>query len=123
MEMVLIDVAVLAWLQLGLIQQQYSGVWVTDGGISFERGIFWEKRLSAAQRRFERAIVSLARVRKLIKPKALPMNGIVSRDEQGNLVFNQTMRMNIAHIFEGRTVEEANALTSRGVLPKSWERK
>src|SRR5262249_46567451 len=65
----LIDVAVFAWLRLSLIEQQYTSMYGSREGISLAQGVFWEKRLSAAHKRFEAACVNLARVRKLLRPK------------------------------------------------------
>jgi len=67
MERAMIDHVVLCWLRLGVMQQQYSRV--TSDGITLTMGLFWEKRLSSAQKRFDDACVSLARVRKLNRPK------------------------------------------------------
>jgi len=68
LEKMLVEAAVLAWLRLGIVEQEYSNALYCDNGYSFERGAFWEKRLSAAHKRFASAVVNLARVRKLLRP-------------------------------------------------------
>ncbi|MBL8191832.1 MAG: hypothetical protein JNK38_27720 [Acidobacteria bacterium] len=62
-----VDVAVLAWLRLGMIEQQYTNQF--SGSITLTAGIFWEKRLTAAHKRFVNACANLAKVRKLQRPK------------------------------------------------------
>ena len=61
----------LCWLRLQLIEQQYSGV--QAGNMTLPQGDYWERRLSAAQRRYLRAVETLARVRRLRVP-ALQVN-------------------------------------------------
>lgn len=70
LEEMLIDVAVLAWLRLSIIEQEYTSVYHSEsGGTTLPKGIFWEKRLNAAHKRFLKATMNLARVRKLLRPK------------------------------------------------------
>lgn len=69
LEKMLIDVAVFAWLRLSVIEQGYTAIYGEPGGTTLTKGIFWEKRLNAAHKRFERACTNLARVRKLLRPK------------------------------------------------------
>ena len=63
LEKLLIQQAALCWLKLNLVELSYSGTMAQS--ITLTLGIYWEKRLSAAQRRFTRACETLARVRKL----------------------------------------------------------
>jgi len=63
LEQLLIQHAALCWLKLNLVELSYSGTMAQS--ITSTLGIYWEKRLSAAQRRFTRACETLARVRKL----------------------------------------------------------
>lgn len=63
LEQLLIQQAALCWLKLNLVELSYSGTMAQS--ITLTLGIYWEKRLSAAQRRFTRACETLARVRKL----------------------------------------------------------
>lgn len=67
MEKMLIDAVVLAWLRYTQVERSAASVW--GDSHTLERGAYWDKRLSAAQRRYLRAIETLARVRRL----ALPM--------------------------------------------------
>jgi len=71
LEKPLIEHAALCWVRLQLIEQAYSNV--TAGSISLAVADYWERRLSAAQRRYLRACETLARVRRLRLP-ALQVN-------------------------------------------------
>jgi hypothetical protein len=63
MEQLLISHAALCWLRLGLIEIGYTSI--MSKGSTLTLGSWWEKRLSLAQKRFERACETLERVRKL----------------------------------------------------------
>jgi hypothetical protein len=67
LEQLLIQHVVLCWLRLAHVEYQYTGVTVT-GENTITRVEHWDKRLNVAQRRYLRAIESLARVRKLRVP-------------------------------------------------------
>jgi len=63
LEQLLIQQAALCWLRLTLAELAYSNV--VKGSITLTLGLYTEKRLTMAQRRFTRACETLARVRKL----------------------------------------------------------
>lgn len=63
LERALIQHAAVCWLRLAMIELRYSGV--MRESITLTLGAYWEKRLTAAQKRFNRACESLERVRKL----------------------------------------------------------
>jgi len=63
LEQLLIQQAALCWLKLNLVELSYSCA--MKQSITLTLGVYWEKRLSAAQRRFTKACESLARIRKL----------------------------------------------------------
>jgi hypothetical protein len=67
LERLLVQQAVMAWLHLGYIEYQYSAM-TTETGLTMKRAEYWERRLSAAQRRYLRATETLARVRRLQLP-------------------------------------------------------
>jgi hypothetical protein len=71
LEKTLIEHAALCWLRLQLVEQSYSGVMAESHTLTL--GDYWERRLSAAQRRYLRACETLARVRRLRLP-ALQVN-------------------------------------------------
>jgi len=84
LEQLLIQDAALSWLKLSIVELQYSHV--MKQSITLTLGIFWEKRLSAAQRRFTRACETLARVRKLSRnTPALQFNIATSGGQQVNV--------------------------------------
>ncbi len=63
-ERILIEQVCLNWLRLNLIESLHFTK--TTGSHSSEHGIYWEKRLSGAQRRYLRACESLAKVKRLL---------------------------------------------------------
>ena len=71
LEKALISHVALCWLRLQVIEKQYSGM--QAGSMTLSQGDYWERRLSAAQRRYLRAVETLARVRRLRVP-ALQVN-------------------------------------------------
>lgn len=84
LEQLLIQQAALCWLKLSLVELSYSNV--MKQSITLTLGMFWEKRLSAAQRRFTRACETLARVRKLSRnTPALQVNIATDGGQQVNL--------------------------------------
>lgn len=84
LEKLLIQQAALCWLKLNLVELSYSNTMAQS--ITLTLGIFWEKRLSAAQRRFTRACETLARVRKLSRnTPALQVNIAASGGQQVNV--------------------------------------
>ena len=62
-EKLLISHVALCWLRLNLVEHGYTSN--TSGEHSLTIGIYWEKRLTAAQKRYTRAVESLAKVRAL----------------------------------------------------------
>src|SRR5690606_35622323 len=63
-EKMLIDEIVMRWLRLQTVENQHHHN--TKGNHTLTSGIYWDKRLSSAQRRFTRSIETLAKVRKMI---------------------------------------------------------
>lgn len=64
LERLLIEQAVLCHIRLGMIEHLYSRQ--LSGSYSFDVGAHWEMRLTLAQRRYMKAITTLARVRVLL---------------------------------------------------------
>jgi hypothetical protein len=84
LEKLLIQQAALCWLKLNLVELSYSGTMAQS--ITLTLGLFWEKRLSAAQRRFTRACETLTRVRKLSRnTPALQVNIATDGGQQVNV--------------------------------------
>lgn len=84
LEKLLIQQAALCWLKLNLVELGYSGT--MKQSITLTLGMYWEKRLSAAQKRFTRACETLARVRKLSRnTPALQFNIAANGVQQVNL--------------------------------------
>ena len=65
LEQMLIEQVLLAWLRLNVWEYKYTGM--NEQGMSLPVAEFWEKRVSAAQRRYLRAVETLARVRKITR--------------------------------------------------------
>lgn len=72
LERLLIDQVFLCWLRLHHIELCYSVA--TREGYSVAHVDYWERRLSAAQRRYLRACETLARVRRLLRPRIAQVN-------------------------------------------------
>jgi hypothetical protein len=84
LEQLLIQHAALCWLRLTLAELGYSNV--MKQSITLTLGIYWEKRLSTAQRRFARACETLARVRRLSpNTPALQFNIAAAGGQQVNV--------------------------------------
>ncbi len=66
LERLLIDQIVLCWLRLNHVEFSYTAMLRRDTPLSI--GDYWDRKLSAAQRRYLRACETLARVRKLRLP-------------------------------------------------------
>lgn len=85
LEQLLIQHVALCWLKLNLVELSYSNT--MKQSITLTLGIFWEKRLTAAQRRFTRACETLARVRKLSRnTPALQFNIATDGGQQVNIL-------------------------------------
>jgi len=65
LERLLIDHVVACWLRQQQAEMLYTEKW--KGSLSTEAADFWERRLSAAQRRYLRACETLTRVRRLVR--------------------------------------------------------
>ena len=70
------------WLRLSFVEYTYGRALVT-GTLTLNQGDFWERRLSAAQRRYLRAIETLARVRRMNLP-AMQVNIAAQQVNQVN---------------------------------------
>lgn len=79
LERMLIDHVALCWLRLQCVEQRYAGM--TSQSIGIPQADYWERRLSAVQRRYLRAVESLARVRRL----RLPTMQVNIADKQVNI--------------------------------------
>jgi hypothetical protein len=84
LEQLLIQHAALCWLKLTLVELSYSNV--MKQSITLTLGMYWEKRLTAAERRFTRTCETLTRVRKLSRnTPALQVNIATEGGRQVNL--------------------------------------
>lgn len=63
LEKLLIEQIILCWLRVHMVEFEHRSN--TTGSHSMKEGLYWDKRLSGAQRRFTRAVETLARVRKM----------------------------------------------------------
>ncbi len=67
LEMAIIRQIVGCWLRLSIVEYQL-GSGTAKNAFNMTQGAYWEKRVSTAQRRYLRAIETLARVRRLRLP-------------------------------------------------------
>lgn len=72
LEKMLIDHVTLCWLRLSIVELKHVNN--TRGSTDIPQADFWDRALSAAQRRYLRAVESLARVWRLLSPNALQVN-------------------------------------------------
>ena len=108
LEQLLIQHAALCWLKLNLLELSYSNA--MKQSITLTLGIYLEKRLSAAQKRFTRACETLARVRKLSRnTPALQFNIAANGGQQINLAPWQVCSEDM---FRGSLVIQLKALGS-----------
>jgi len=63
LEQMLISHACLCWLRLACMEMRYTAAFSDSIGLA--QGLFYEKRLTAAQRRFTKAVESLSKVRQM----------------------------------------------------------
>ena len=82
LERLIIGQIVGCWLRLSFVEYTYGRALVT-GTLTLNQGDFWERRLSAAQRRYLRAIETLARVRRMNLP-AMQVNIAAQQVNQVN---------------------------------------
>lgn len=71
-EEMLIRHVVLSWLRLAAAEREYQQN--LSGSHTHAAGLYWEKRLTSAQKRYLKACESLARVRKLLRPAGPQVN-------------------------------------------------
>lgn len=84
LEQLLIQQAALCWLKLNLVELNYSSV--MKQSITLTLGMYWEKRLTAAQKRFTRACETLTRIRKWSRnTPALQVNIATDGGQQVNV--------------------------------------
>ena len=89
-ERILIEQVCLNWLRLNLLESIHFTK--TTGNHSSEHGIYWEKRLSGAQRRYLRAGESLAKVRKLLAEAELKEQQARNKRSKSAAVANQLLK-------------------------------
>lgn len=84
LERLLIQQVTLCWPNLNLAEYRLTNV--MKQSISFACGLYWEKRLTAAQKRFTRACETLARIKKLSRnTPALQFNIATDGGQQVNV--------------------------------------
>ena len=84
LERLLIQQVTLCWLNLNLIEYRHTNI--MKQSITLNLGMYWEKRLTMAQRRFTRACDSLARVRRLSPRIPVQVNIAAEGGQQVNVV-------------------------------------
>jgi len=88
LEKLLIEAVVIAWVGYTDTERRASSVWSDSHTLT--SGEYWNKRVSAAQRRYLRAIETLARVRRLGLP-AVQINIGAQQVNQVNAMPSQTI--------------------------------
>ncbi len=83
LEQMLIENVLLSWLRLYFWEYQFTELDLGEG-MTLKKAAFWDKRISAAQRRYLRAIETLARVRKITR-QTLQINIAETGSQQLNV--------------------------------------
>jgi len=83
LERLLIQQVTLCWLNLNLVEYRHTNI--MKQSITLALGLYWEKRLTMAQRRFTRACESLARVRRLSRRIPIQVNIAAHGGQQINV--------------------------------------
>lgn len=83
-EKMLIDQVILCYLRLNYFEMIYTGKF--EKSHSLDLGIYWEKRLNAAQKRFLNACEALSKVRKLISDAELKEAQAKTKRSQSTLI-------------------------------------
>lgn len=83
LEKLLIQHITLCWLNLNGIEFKHSNL--MKQSITLTLGVYWDKRLTEAQKRFTRACESLARVRRLSRRIPIQVNIAAQGGQQINL--------------------------------------
>ena len=90
MEKILIEQVCLNWLRLNILEELHHTK--TTGSHSSEHGIYWDKRLNSAQRRYLRACESLAKVRKLLAEAELKEQQARNKRSKSAAVDNKLLK-------------------------------
>jgi hypothetical protein len=88
-ERLLIDQVVLSYLHLNMVEYQH-GPLMGGSNASMATIEFWERRLDSTQRRYLRAVESLARVRRLLKLPGAQVNINMPGGQQVNVAGDVT---------------------------------
>lgn len=83
LEQLLIQQVTLCWLNLNSVEFKHSNI--MKQSITLTLGVYWDKRLTEAQKRFTRACESLARVRRLSRRIPFQVNIAAQGGQQINL--------------------------------------
>ena len=83
LERLLIQQVTLCWLNLNVTECRHSAI--TGQSVMLPVALYWEHRLTAAQRRFTRACESLARVRRLSRRIPVQVNIATQGGQQVNV--------------------------------------
>lgn len=75
----LIEHVCLCWLRLHVTELRYEQN--MQDSLTLSQGEYWEKKLSANQRRYLRAVETLAKVRKLMQPAATPLTMMLVKQQ------------------------------------------
>jgi len=84
LEKLLIEQVALCWLRMYLTEMRYTNMMKEQ--VTLAQATQWEKRLTATQGMYLRAMEALARVRRLVKPSPVQVNIATQGGQQINQV-------------------------------------
>lgn len=90
LERILIEQVCMNWLRLNYMESIHLSK--TNESHSHDTGIYWEKRLSGAQKRYLRACESLAKVRKLLAEAELKKQQAKNKRGKSTLIANKLLK-------------------------------
>lgn len=89
-EKILIEQICLNWLRLNFVEIVHREK--TAAGVTIDWGIYWDKVLDSAQKRYLRACESLAKVRKLLAEANLREQQAKTKRSQSTLIAQQVLK-------------------------------
>lgn len=89
-EKILIEQVCLNWLRLNVLEELHQTK--TSASHNAETGLYWDKRLNSAQRRYLRACESLAKVRKLLAEAELREQQVRNKQSTSTLIAQQILK-------------------------------
>lgn len=116
LERLLIDQVTLCWLTYEITRTVYTFL-AFDGRKEPEHGAYWEKRMASVELRYQRAIESLARTRKLVRSTKLVQINFAQQQIVNNAMESATSSVEPSELARAAS-STCSSTSSRGLLPE-----